>query len=450
MSVTASEGRGILSSALAIAAVTAVLKDLLNNGVITNDLASVAGNPIKVTAKPPDAVLSGQPEEPGLNLYLYHMTPNQGWRNAGLPSRNGNGDRTTNPPLAMDLHYLLMAYGREEYQAEILMGYAMQLLHETPVLTRQAIRTSLSALPAQQVSGAILPSAFQALAAADLANQIELVKISPEVLSIEELSKLWSAFQANHFRLTAGYQASVVLIESQKSTRATLPVLKPMLTVLPLSNPTINEIVSKAVPPAETRITAASTILINGSGLRGDVTSVRIGSTTSIPALAALTDSQISVDLTTVAGLRAGVQATQVIHDLLLGEPAPGTPHRGFESNVIPFVLHPAITVPATASFAVREINIGFAPRVEKAQRVKLFLYRHNASAGGARAYSFPAPADNGIPTGSPAVEVASIAFPFRSVEPGVYLAFVQVDGAESLLQLASGQFDAPRITITA
>jgi len=426
-----------------------VLKDLLNNGVIANDLASLAGNPVKVTSKPPDVVLSGQQEEPGLNIYLYHLTPNQGWRNVGLPSRSANGDRIANPPLAIDLHYLLMAYGREEYQAEILMGYAMHLLHETPLLTRQAIRASLSAIPSQQVSGSILPSSFQALAAADLANQIEVIKICPETLSIEELSKLWSAFQANHFRLTAGYQASVVLIESRKSTRATLPVLKPKLAVLPLANPTIHEIVSNAVPPEDPRITSMSTILIKGIGLRGDLTSVRIGGVIATPAAANLTDAQIRIDLSTLAALRSGVQATQVIHELLLGDPPPGVPHRGFESNVVPFVLHPTITVPAAASLAAGTINVGFAPQVGKTQRVTLFLYQHNAPASGARAYSFPAPRNNGIP-GNSVTEVASIAFSFSGVEPGDYLAYAQVDGAESLLQLVAGQFDAPRVTITA
>ena len=440
-----------MSSALAIAAVTAVLKDLLNNGVIANDLASLAGNPVRVTSKPPDVVLSGQQEEPGLNIYLYHLTPNQGWRNVGLPSHNGDGARVANAPLGLDLHYLLMAYGRDEYQAEILMGYAMQLMHETPVLTRQAIRASLSAIPSQQVSGSILPAAFQALAAADLADQIELVKISPETLTVEELSKLWSAFQANHFRLTTGYQASLVLIESKKSTRATLPVLKSKLYVMSLRKPTINEIVSNTLPPADLRITSTSVILIKGSGLRGDVTSVRIGAANVTPSLPDLTDSQITIDLSTIPALRAGVQPVQVIQDLLLGEPPPGTLHRGFESNVVPFVLHPTITVPAAASLAAGIMTIGFAPSVGKTQRVTLFLYQHNAPAtGSARAYSFPAPRDNGIPANSPATEVASIAFSFAAVTPGDYLVYVQVDGAESPLTLAAGQFDSPKVTITA
>jgi len=427
------------------------MKDLLNNGVIANDLASLTGNPVKVTSKPPDVVLSGQQEEPGLNLYLYHLTPNQGWRNAGLPSHNQNGSRVSNAPLGLDLHYLLMAYGRDEYQAEILMGYAMQLLHDTPVLTRAAIRASLSAIPSQQVSGGMLPAAFQALVAADLAEQIELVKITPETLTIEELSKLWSAFQANHFRLTTGYQASVVLIEGQKSTRAALPVLKSNLYVMPLKRPLIDEVVSAALPPSDPRITATSTVLIKGSGLQNDVVLVQAGSATVTPAGSNITDSQISIDLNTVAGLRAGVQATQVFHQLLLGDPPPGTPHRGFESNVAAFVLHPTISVPASASVATGTINVGFTPAVGKSQKVKLFLYQRNAPANvQARAYSFSAPRDNGIPTNSPNTEVNSINFGFSNVVAGDYLVYVQVDGAESLLNLAAGKFDSPRTTITA
>src|SRR5437868_7936700 len=194
-----------MSGALAIAAVTAVLKDLLNNGVIANDLSVVAGNPVRVTARPPDLLKTGADEEAGLNLFLYHTTPNTTLRNNALPAISPRGERVMNAPLALDLHYLLTAYGKDEYQAEILIGYAMQLLHETPVLSRSAIRDSLSAIPSLQVSGTILPPAYQALAAADLADQIELVKITPEPLSIEDLSKLWSAFQANHFRLTTAY-----------------------------------------------------------------------------------------------------------------------------------------------------------------------------------------------------------------------------------------------------
>jgi hypothetical protein len=45
-----------MSNALAIASVTAVLKDLLNNGVIDHDLTSVVGSDVAVTALPPDRI----------------------------------------------------------------------------------------------------------------------------------------------------------------------------------------------------------------------------------------------------------------------------------------------------------------------------------------------------------------------------------------------------------
>ncbi|PJI52282.1 hypothetical protein CTI14_44950, partial [Methylobacterium radiotolerans] len=78
-----------------------------------------------------------------MNLFLHQVTPNAAWRNAALPSRDAAGGRIANPPLALDLHYLLTAYGRAELQAEVLLGYALQLLHESAVLPREAVRRAL-------------------------------------------------------------------------------------------------------------------------------------------------------------------------------------------------------------------------------------------------------------------------------------------------------------------
>ena len=209
-----------MSSAFAIAAVTAVLKDLLNNGLADHDLSAVGG--ISVTAWPPDRVLTGDKEKGQINIFLYHVTPNIGWRNVGLPSRDyAAGGRLTNPPLALDLHYLVTAYGDAEFHAEALLGYAMQVLHENPVLTRAMINATLKpALP----NGVTLPAGLQMLSTTDLAEQVELIKISPESLSTEEVSKLWTATQAR-YRPTAAYQISVVLIQASKATRSALPVL---------------------------------------------------------------------------------------------------------------------------------------------------------------------------------------------------------------------------------
>jgi hypothetical protein len=70
-----------------------------------------------------------------------------------------------------------------------------------------------------------LPAIFGNLNAVDLADQIELIKISPVFLSTEDLSKLWAAMQAR-YRPTMAYMASVVLIQATNPGKAALPVLK--------------------------------------------------------------------------------------------------------------------------------------------------------------------------------------------------------------------------------
>jgi hypothetical protein len=214
-----------MSSALAIAGVTAVLRDLLNDGLINNDATGTLGSTITVSAGPPDRVIpaSGGTESSQLNLFMYHVTPNSGWRNEGLPSRDSSGNqRLSNAPLAINLHYLLSAHGSEDLHGEILLGYAMQLLHEMPVLSRKAIRKALD--PSPPVGGTALSPALKALADSGLENQIELIKITPEYLNTEEISKLWTATQS-HLRPTAAYMASVVLIEAKEPTHSPLPVL---------------------------------------------------------------------------------------------------------------------------------------------------------------------------------------------------------------------------------
>lgn len=210
-----------MSNALAIAGVTAVIKDLLDSGMIDQAISDTLGAGVLVTSMAPDTVSLDNADSPQLNLFLHQVTPNVAWRNAALPSRDAAGNRITNPPLALDLHYLLTAYGRAELQAEVLLGYALQLLHETPVLPRDAIRRALAPTV---LDGAILPTVYQSLRGADLAEQIELLKITPSALGSEEMSRLWSAIQAR-YRPTAAFQVSVVLIESRKASRSPLPVL---------------------------------------------------------------------------------------------------------------------------------------------------------------------------------------------------------------------------------
>lgn len=437
-----------MSNALALASVTAVLMDLLKNTLIDHDLSGNVGE-VRVSALPPDRVAAGQQDNTAnqLNLFLYRVTPNTGWRNMGLPSRSSDtADRLSNPPLALDLRYLLTAYGRNDLDAEILLGYGMQILHETPVLTRDAIRTSLA--PTSPVTGTILPPAFQALSAADLADQVEQIKITPETLDGEESSRLWSSLQTS-LRPSTGYLVSVVLIESRKPTRTSLPVRGFNIYAAPLIQPVIESIESSGGPGQ--MVIPTLPIVVRGQRLQGPLTSVLLGAQEVTPALADLSNTRIQAVLP--ASLRAGVQGAQVVHRQLMGTPP--VPHRGGESNVAAFVLHPVIQVDTTTGDPLidvlnrtivnglvdADIRVQVLPKVGRNQRVSLLLNRLETPASGrSPAYNFPA---GGWPDQN-VDEIDRVTFPVSGVKPGKYLVRVLVDGADSPLILTGEAHSGP------
>src|SRR5260370_14787031 len=104
---------------------------------------------------------------------MHQVTHNPAWRNADMPSMSmDGGKRLQNPPLALNLHYLLTAYGSNDWQAEALLGYALMMLHEAPVLTRQDVLSALQILtgPPRTFPGNPLTPH---LAGSGLAEQIE-------------------------------------------------------------------------------------------------------------------------------------------------------------------------------------------------------------------------------------------------------------------------------------
>ncbi len=437
-----------MSTALAIASVTQVLKDLLNNGLIDHDVTGAIGGNVTVTAWPPDRIDTSQANQQSqLNLFMFQATLNQGWGNVGLPSHNGRGDRVSNPPLALDLHYLLTAYGTNELHSEILLGYGMQLLHENPVLVRDAIRKALA--PPSPVSGGGLPAELQALSTSNLAEQIEQIKVTPNSMSTEEISKLWTAFQAK-YRPTSAYLATVVLIETEKSTKVALPVRKRKLYVAPLSQPVIEKIMSQTKtgdPIVEDQpILERYNLVITGRQLRGEDVRVNVGGIEVTPAVADISDTQIIFPLP--AGLEAGVQGVQVVHRRLMGSPP--EPHRGVESNVAAFVLRPRIELPVNATSSSVQLTV--KPAVGETQRVVLLLNEYNPTPSSPPAdtvqqsYSFTATPGTLL---SPPGPTEHLEITISGVKKGSYLVRVQIDGAESPLGIDStGQYNKPTVLI--
>lgn len=211
-----------MSNALAIASVTRLLKDLLNDTLVNGDITGDIGTDVVVSALPLDRALEagGESRPSRLNLFLHRVTTNAALANTDLPTRDLRGGIVHRPRLALDLHYLVTAYAEQELHGEILLGYAMEMFHETPVLARNRVRAALQG----NVNGGVLPPAFQNTDPARLADQIELIRITPETLSLDDMSKVWTAFQTQ-YRTSVGYMVSVVLIERDQPVRRPLPVL---------------------------------------------------------------------------------------------------------------------------------------------------------------------------------------------------------------------------------
>ena len=428
-----------MSNALAIAGVSAVLKDLLDSGLIDHQVTDALGAGVLVSSLAPDVVpINGEGTVPRLNLFLHQVTHNAAWRNVELPSRNASGRRASSPPLALDLHYLLTAYGIAELQAEVLLGYGLQLLHENPVLSREAIRTALNPSP---VSGALLPSIYQALRSADLAEQVELLKITPTAMNPEEMSRLWSALTA-HYRPTAAFQVSVVLIEPQAPAISPLPVLTRGRRIPPVvpGEPEREEGVIVApdmVPPYPTLESALVAAHETPSTLQaGDVVTVRghhlAGSSRfmvmrndtfkvahEIPLADGTDEARLDFTVNLSAGLPVGVYRLE-LRVLRAGEAEPRT------SNPLPVALAPRITFPPIAMTRgvvngvanVLSLSIGCQPEVRAGQKVTLLMDSREAPA-------LP------FTTTPPALD-----FEFADAPPagGTPLLRLKVDGIESIV----------------
>lgn len=423
-----------MSNHLAIATVTASLSHLLQRSAA----AAVPG--ALVSTRRPERLEEGTPQA-RVNIYLYQVNPNQQLRNADLPMRRSDSSMIQRPMIALDLYYLFSFYGDESrLEPQRLLGKIVSALHAQPVLTPAYIRETVRTMTE--------PDSDHYLAGSDLAEQIDQVRFTVQPLTLEDFSKLWSilSFHAPH-ALSVTYRASVILIEADGQPQRALPVRGSQFQPAPFQQPVIEQI--RPVTGGRAPIRAGAALAIIGRQLRGDITQARIGEVEVTPESEQVGDNRIN--LTLPAGLRAGVQRLQVIHRAW-GD-TPGATRRRAESNVAAFVLHPAITAVEISSEGI--LTVSLEPAVGRRQRLILWLNEYDPPADrAAYAYSFDAPAQNGIEA-QEATETNMVAFTLTGVEAGDYLVRVQVDGAESPLDLDAdpdsptfNHYNSPRVTI--
>lgn len=200
---------------LALAAVSAVLKNLLENGLVDWAVSAHVGGDPSVTALSPDRIPTGEDEKPQINLFLYKvqargLTPLSRYA-AAAPNgqEEGGSARRLGSAPALDLCYLVTAYGAQEFQTEVLLGYAMEMFQENGLIENEEVGKILATVSATEGGRTVLP-ALAALASSGLAGRIEEIKIGAQTPDPEELSRLWSSLQAR-YRPFLTYKVAVSL-----------------------------------------------------------------------------------------------------------------------------------------------------------------------------------------------------------------------------------------------
>jgi hypothetical protein len=414
-----------MSNALAIAAVTETLVQALTTNLVDVSMVPNAW----VSSVTPDQ--TARLANPGVNIFLYQVTPNAAFRNADLPTRTADGKLLRKPQAALDLHYLLTFYGDETaLEPQRLLGAVTLAFCANPVIARNIIQQA----PVAPISHGQGPGAT---ADSFLENQSQLIRVTPVSLSLEEMSKLWSFLLKVDYVLSAAYVASVVLIEADDPTPAPAPpVLAFQFAARSIQQPIITQVV--ASPNAAAPITAGSNIALLGTNLAappGGATEVLIAGVRQIPA--SIAPNRIT--LTLPSSLAAGAQTAQVMQPLALGAPPGLHPGTGSASGIAAFVLRPAIAAGSPpGSFAISvlsafgsppgpAVRLTVVPKARTGQRVLLLLTQSGPVFS--RLY------DGGVLTG----DHDTLIFPIPGLPTGTYFAQVLIDGAQSALAIGQG-----------
>ena len=388
-----------MSNSTAIAAVTATLRNLLVNAF--NADPDLAGT--QVTTMPPDKAHDTN-NVSQLNVFLYQTAPNAAWRNMDMPTQVKPGE-TGFPPLALDLYYLLTAsrQDNDDVSSHRLLGRAVSTLHDHAVLGAAEIK---AALPGN-----------------DLGDQVERVRIIPHHLSTEEMSRLWTIFQTQ-YRISAAYQVSVVLIDSQQPVKTPLPVLtrgkddrgvasQPDLT------PPFPTISGLSLPNDQPGAQLGNVLTITGFHLDGNTVLARFNNPRlpvpiDVPVLAGGTASQVRVQVPNdPANWPAGLYTVSVVVQRT-GEPDRVT-------NEWPFALAPQLLPPLPISVTrdgsgTASVPLKVSPEARPEQQVWLLL------------------GDRQVLADPFFTQTGSLTFTVPNAPAGGFFIRVRVDGVDSLL----------------
>jgi Pvc16 N-terminal domain len=396
-----------MSNALAIAAVTSTLRNLLDS--INLDTNTGLGH-VNVTTKPPDEARDNtNPNQ--VNLFLYQVLPNAAWRNMDIPQRVKSGESSV-PPLALNLYYMLTTYGldNDDTFGHRLLGLAMTILYDHPLLGAQEIK-------------AALPNPIDS----DLENQVERVRITLQPLSVDEIFRLWSGFQTQ-YRVSVAYEVAVVLIDSTRPSKTPLPVLTRGkngrgVTSQADMTPPFPTLITATPPNQQTSIRLGETLTLDGFHL--DVqnpavhfTHQRLGTTQHLSLEAGGTANEVTVKIPAndPNNWPAGFYTVEIVYTRDDGAAATTNELSISLAPTITAIAPPTVTKDGTGKITDVVIQLQCSPAVQQDQHVALLL------------------GDQEVPVSPFTATTQQLSFDAGAVPAGDYLVRLRVDGVDSLL----------------
>ncbi|HXB69540.1 MAG TPA: DUF4255 domain-containing protein [Candidatus Acidoferrales bacterium] len=278
-----------MSNFLAIGGVSATFQTLLRDRMELPQ--GTSRTDLQVTVSIPQAEDAALYEKPRVNLFLYRVTENAALKNQMIPGQ-GHPSEYGHPPLSLVLHYLVTAYGAtddhgvvNETRSQFLLGGAMRVFHDHPIITEQLVT--------------IQAPAGQTILHQSLRGEFEQVKLSLDPISLEDLSKVWTAL-TRPYRLSAAYSVSVVQIESRRLKTLAAPVQTRRIHIAIAQRPEIDAVYRTPVLPGEaigdTRAHVLQQLTIEGRNFRAAQTWVKLGGLEPV-GVQPFSDGQIRIQI---------------------------------------------------------------------------------------------------------------------------------------------------------
>ncbi|HEC97727.1 MAG TPA: DUF4255 domain-containing protein [Nitrospirae bacterium] len=143
----------------------------------------------EITFKSPKEIKDDGGSTNKVSIFLYQILENPYLKNEE-PQRIDD-THLQSPPQFLDLLYLVTPYSDDKTQEKIIMGKVMQIFFDNAVLTGTVLQGALSGTD-------------------------EEIKLFFNPVSLDDLTKIWSAFQEVAYRLSISYMVTPIRIDSTR------------------------------------------------------------------------------------------------------------------------------------------------------------------------------------------------------------------------------------------